>query len=177
MCFGWDPFDVRSSTRYWPRCGRLLHKGIEIRRIKGHILCMSHPLTRPDALATELREARRRRGLSIATLAVDAGVSPRLISEFEQGKRPNVSLETALRLLTLVGVSLHVHDAAEPAGSAPARTERAARRRSSWTGTLTTLQAQVDASAPSSPAARLGAVAHASALATALQMAARSPRP
>jgi hypothetical protein len=77
----------------------------------------------------------------------------------------------------LVGVSLHVHDAAEPAGSAPARTERAARRRSSWTGTLTTLQAQVDASAPTSPAARLGAVAHASALATALQMAARSPRP
>ncbi|WP_345785840.1 helix-turn-helix domain-containing protein [Gemmatimonas sp.] len=73
---------------------------------------MSRPLTRPDALATELRNARRPRGLSIATLAVEAGVSPRLISEFEQGKRSNVSLETALRLLSLVGVSLRLSDAA-----------------------------------------------------------------
>jgi transcriptional regulator with XRE-family HTH domain len=138
---------------------------------------MSRPLTRPDALATELRNARRQRGLSIATLAVDASVSPRLISEFEQGKRPNVSLETALRLLTLVGVSLRLHDAAEPTDSATARAERAARRRNSWTGTRSTLDAQVDPSAAPSSAARLGAVANASALATGLQHAARSPRP
>jgi transcriptional regulator with XRE-family HTH domain len=65
-------------------------------------------------IASALREARRSRRMSIAELAASAGVSPRLISEFEQGKRPNVSLETALRLLTLVGVSLHLHDAAEP---------------------------------------------------------------
>ena len=137
---------------------------------------MSRPLPRPDALATELRNARRQRGLSIATLAVDASVSPRLISEFEQGKRPNVSLETALRLLTMVGVSLHLHDAAEPTDSAPARAERAARRRNSWTGTLSALHAQAAPPAPSSSSARLRAVANASALATALQRAARSPR-
>ena len=137
---------------------------------------MSRPLTRPDALATELRNARRQRGLSIATLAASAGVSPRLISEFEQGKRPNVSLETALRLLTLVGVALHLHDAAAAEDPDQARVARAARRRSQWTGSLTTLQSQVDPPAPSSAAARLRAVANASALATALQRAARSPR-
>jgi transcriptional regulator with XRE-family HTH domain len=114
--------------------------------------------------------------MSIAELAASAGVSPRLISEFEQGKRPNVSLETALRLLTLVGVSLHLHDAAEPTDSAPARAERAARRRNSWTGTLSALHAQAAPPSPSSSAARLRAVANASALATALQRAARSPR-
>ena len=114
--------------------------------------------------------------MSIAGLAAEAGVSPRLISEFEQGKRPNVSLETALRLLALVGVSLRLHEAAEPTDPARARAERAALRRKRWTGTLSTLEGQVDASSPSSAAARLGAVAHASALTTALQRAARSPR-
>ena len=173
MCLGWDPFEGRRSTRHWSGCGRLLHKGIEIRRVGGQISSMSRPLTRPDALATELRNARRQRGLSIATLAASAGVSPRLISEFEQGKRPNVSLETALRLLTLVGVSLRLHDATAVHDPDQAR---AARRRSQWTGSLTTLQSQVDPPAPSSAAARLRAVANASALATALQRAARSPR-
>lgn len=127
-------------------------------------------------VASTLREARRSRHMSIADLAVSAGVSPRLVSEFEQGKRPNVSFETALRLLALVGVSIRLHDAAEPDDAAQARAERAARRRSSWTGTLSTLQAQVDAAAPSSAAARLAAVAQASALANALQRAASSPR-
>ena len=114
--------------------------------------------------------------MSIAELAASAGVSPRLISEFEKGKRPNVSLETALRLLTQVGVSLHLHDAAAAEDPDQARVARAARRRSQWTGSLTTVQSQVDPSAPSSAAARLRAVANASALATALQRAARSPR-
>jgi transcriptional regulator with XRE-family HTH domain len=124
-------------------------------------------------IASALREARRSRRMSIAELAASASVSPRLISEFEQGKRPNVSLETALRLLSLVGVSIRLLEAAEPDDPAQAR---AARRRNSWTGTRSTLDAQVDPSAASSSAARLGAVANASALATALQRAARSPR-
>lgn len=153
-----------------------LHKGIEAGGGREHISDMIQPPLLPDAMASTLRDARRRRGLSIAALATEAAVSPRLISEFEQGKRNNVSLETALRLLSLVGVTIRLQDAADPSTAAQARAERAARRRSSWTGSLTTLQAQVDASAPSSPAARLGAVAHASALATALQSAARSPR-
>jgi transcriptional regulator with XRE-family HTH domain len=127
-------------------------------------------------VASTLRETRRSRRISIADLAASAGVSPRLVSEFEQGKRPNVSLETALRLLSLVGVSIRLLEAAEPDDPALARAERAARRRSSWSGSLSTLQAQVDPSAPVSSAARLGAVANASALATALRRAPRSPR-
>jgi transcriptional regulator with XRE-family HTH domain len=39
--------------------------------------------------------ARRNRRMPLAELAASAGVSPRLVSEFEQGKRPNVSLATA----------------------------------------------------------------------------------
>ena len=127
-------------------------------------------------IASALREARRSRRISIADLAASAGVSPRLVSEFEQGKRPNVSIETALRLLSLVGVSIRLLEAAEPDDAAQARAERAARRRNSWTGTRSTLEAQVDPSAAASSAARLGAVANASALANALQRAARSPR-
>jgi len=153
-----------------------LHKGIEAGSAREHISDMTQPSLLPDAMASTLRDARRRRGLSIAALAAEAVVSPRLISEFEQGKRPNVSLDTALRLLSLVGVSFRLHDPAEATDPAQARAQRAARRRSNWAGTLSTLQAQVDASAPSSAAARLGAVAQASALATALQRAARSPR-
>jgi transcriptional regulator with XRE-family HTH domain len=83
-----------------------------------------------------LRQARRRRGVSIAALAVEAGVRPRLISEFEQGTRPNVSLETAVRLLSLVGVSISLHDASEPIDSGKAREARAAQRRKTWTGSL-----------------------------------------
>jgi len=102
---------------------------------------MSFTPLRPDTLATALRDARRQQGLSIATLAVDAGVSPRLISEFEQGKRPNVSLETALRLLARVGVSVQLNSV--PMDDAQqARAQRAAVRRSSWTGSLSTLAEQ-----------------------------------
>jgi transcriptional regulator with XRE-family HTH domain len=129
-----------------------------------------------QTMANTLRNARRRRGVSIAALAVEASVSPRLISEFEQGKRPNVSLETALRLLSLVGVSIRLHDATEPNDAAQARAERAARRRSSWTGSLALLESQAAPSAPSSASARLDAVAHTSALAVGLQRAARPPR-
>ena len=138
---------------------------------------MFYASQKPDALASTLRQARRRRGFSIATLAAEAGVSPRLISEFEQGKRPHVSLDTALRLLSLVGISIRLHDAATVDDPDQTRVARAARRRSQWTGSLTTLQSQVDPSAPSSASARLGAVAKASALAAGLQRAARSPRP
>ena len=138
---------------------------------------MFYASQKPDALASTLRQARRRRGFSIATLAAEAGVSPRLISEFEQGKRPHVSLDTALRLLSLVGISIRLHDAATVEDPDQTRVARAARRRSQWTGSLTTLQSQVDPSAPSSASARLGAVAKASALAAGLQRAARAPRP
>lgn len=134
---------------------------------------LPHLLTIPSAL----RKARRTRRVSIAELAVRAAVSPRLISEFEQGKRPNVSLETALRLLSLVGVSIRLSEVADSLDVEKARAQRAARRRSEWSGSLSTLQNQVAPTAPSTATARLGAVARASALATGLQRAARKPRP
>lgn len=134
---------------------------------------LPHLLTIPSAL----RKARRTRRVSIAELAVRAAVSPRLISEFEQGKRPNVSLETALRLLSLVGVSIRLSEVADSLDVEQARAQRAARRRSEWSGSLSTLQNQVAPTAPSTATARLGAVARASALATGLQRAARKPRP
>ena len=137
---------------------------------------MSLTLQTPDAIATSLRNARRKRGLSIAALAVDSNVSPRLISEFERGKRPNVSLETALRLLSHVGVSIELHTAGASDDAEQARKERAAQRRSQWTGTLSTLQSQGDQSASPSATARLSAVANASMLAFALQGAARTRR-
>jgi transcriptional regulator with XRE-family HTH domain len=93
-------------------------------------------------IASTLREARSNRRVSIAELAARAGVSPRLVSEFEQGKRPNVSLETALRLLELVGVSVHLHGTAAMADPERTRAQRAAIRRSSWTGSLSTLAEQ-----------------------------------
>lgn len=135
---------------------------------------MARPSRTSGTLPSALRTARRRRGLSIAALALEAGVSPRLISEFEQGKRPNVSLETALRLLALVGVTVRMHDATEP-DAAVARKARAARRLRRWTGSLSTLQSQVDPKAPSSSAGRIRAVFSASVLATGLARAARPP--
>jgi transcriptional regulator with XRE-family HTH domain len=158
------------------RTGKVLHKGIEneCRDRQIHRMSENSPVLR--TIASTLREARRNRRMSIAELAVSAGVSPRLVSEFEQGKRPNVSLETALRLLALVGVSVRLHDTGPMGDAELARAQRAAQRRSRWTGSLSTLQAQVDPSPPSLATARLGAVANASELATALQRAARSPR-
>lgn len=129
------------------------------------------PLTE---LPSALREARRSRRVSIATLAAEAGVSPRLISEFEQGKRPNVSLETVLRLLALVGVSIRVAGKEEQGQADQARARRAALRRQSWSGSQSTLMSQPDPAAPELAAARLGAVASASILASALQHAPRT---
>jgi transcriptional regulator with XRE-family HTH domain len=94
-----------------------------------------------DSLGNLLRDARKHRGLSREQLALQAGVSPRLVAELERGQRPNVSLETALRLLTIAGVSV---SARAPSGaiseivdvSAPhlERAARAAQRRKTWTG-------------------------------------------
>jgi predicted transcriptional regulator len=132
----------------------------------------SSSLTRD--LATALRDARRARKVSIASLAAEAGVSPRLVSEFERHKRPHVSLETALRLLSLVEVAVvpvPIMDDAETR-EARARAARAERRRATWTGFKGTLSAQDAPPAPSDAVARLAAVAEASRLAIALQGAA-----
>ena len=137
---------------------------------------MKPPAASASELAAALRSARRARRLSIAALATEAGVSPRLISEFEQGKRPNVSLETVLRLLQLVRVRLVVAGATEPVDVERARAERAARRRQSWSGLKTTLDAQDAPVPPNDAAARLAAVANSSRLAVSLQRAAARRR-
>jgi transcriptional regulator with XRE-family HTH domain len=88
-----------------------------------------------------LRHARLQLKLSREELVRRGGVSTRLVAELERGQRPNVSLESTLNLLNLVGVSVI---ARAPSGakvdilsSAVAALERAARaehRRKTWKG-------------------------------------------
>ncbi|HMS02913.1 MAG TPA: helix-turn-helix domain-containing protein [Gemmatimonadaceae bacterium] len=124
-------------------------------------------------LAVALRRARRARGVSIASLAAQAGVSARLVSEFEQQKRPHVSLETALRLLRLVDVEVAIAPTSGPPSDSSARSERARVRRATWAGVKSTLAQSDDPAPPASPAARLAAVADVSRLAYAVRRAAR----
>ena len=121
-------------------------------------------------LAIALRNARKGRGLSIAALAAQGGVSPRLVSEFERGRRSQVSLDTALRLLQLVSVPLSIGGLSAPAAEYE-RAARAARRRSTWVGEKTTLTGHSVPASPASHAARLMAVAQASRLAVNLRNA------
>ena len=88
-----------------------------------------------------LRSARTHRSLSRAELAERGGVSVRLVAELEQGKRPNVSLESALKLLRAAGVSVvasaphgEVVEIRDPSVAALERGERSAQRRKTWTG-------------------------------------------
>jgi transcriptional regulator with XRE-family HTH domain len=90
---------------------------------------------------TLLRSARMHRSLSRAELAERGGVSVRLVAELEQGKRPNVSLESALKLLSLAGVSVvaraphgGVVEIRDPSAAALERGERSAQRRKTWIG-------------------------------------------
>ncbi len=122
-------------------------------------------------LAQTLRDARKRRGLSIAQLAAMAAVSPRLISELERGMRANVSFETAARLADLVGAALTFEP--QPADADEAARRRAERRRQLWTGEQSTLS-QHGPPPPVDAAERLTAVARASRLATGLQRAPRA---
>jgi HTH-type transcriptional regulator/antitoxin HipB len=62
----------------------------------------------PSDLGAHLRTARRTRGITQAQAAVLAGVGVRLWNEAENGRRAQVGLETALRMLAVVGIELHV---------------------------------------------------------------------
>jgi len=88
-----------------------------------------------------LKAARKQLNVSREELARRGGVSTRLVAELERGQRPNVSLESALKLLNAVGVSVIAKApngaAAEirsASGPALERAARAARRRQTWTG-------------------------------------------
>lgn len=88
-----------------------------------------------------LRDARKQLNMSREQLAQRGRVSSRLVAELERGQRPNVSLESALRLLDSVGVSIlaKAPDGAtaeirSASSSALERAARAERRRQTWTG-------------------------------------------
>jgi len=94
-----------------------------------------------NELGALLKQARKQTGKTRQALAADAGVSVRLIAEFERGQRPNVSLDTALRLFDLLGMHIDVRlpqAAAQQAGAAHVSdasfAARAAHRLATWTG-------------------------------------------
>ena len=84
------------------------------------------------------------------------------------------AIQTLSRLLALVGVSIRVAGTEEQGQADQARARRAALRRQSWSGSQSTLLSQADPAAPELAAARLGAVASASILASALRHAPRT---
>lgn len=59
-----------------------------------------------STFATLLRKRRRRLHLTQPQAAALVGVSTRLWSECERNARPNVSLQTALRMLEVLGIDL-----------------------------------------------------------------------
>lgn len=108
--------------------------------------------------------------MTVVSLAAEVGVSPRLVSEFERGKRPHVSLETAMRLLERVGAPVFA-PAPAVVDEAAARAERAARRRQTWRGAYASLLEQSPPVPPPQLADRLTAVAAASQLTVGLRTA------
>jgi transcriptional regulator with XRE-family HTH domain len=126
-------------------------------------------------IGAALQRARKAKRISRAELAVTGGVSVRLIAELERGDRPNVSLETALQLLDAVGVSLRPAGAVTAADQKAAETvafrQRAAVRRATWVGAVTTFADSDTPLPPASVPARLAAVASASALVHAIARA------
>lgn len=92
-------------------------------------------------IGATLRRARKALGITQAALARRALVTTRLVGELERGARPNVSLETALRIFAEVGITVRLtvlHEnsvnVAEPASVDSARLARAAARRATWSG-------------------------------------------
>lgn len=137
-----------------------------------------------DNLGPLLKSARQHLGMSRDALASKADVSMRLVAEFERGQRSNVSLETALRLLRAVGITVVAKapqgTAAEIKGAGAerlARAARAAHRRETWTGRHVRLRDSGDAPlAPRSLPRRIGAVAEVSAAAYAVAAGRRGGR-
>ncbi len=66
------------------------------------------PVTDVREVGSAIRERRAELGLTISHLAVRSGVSIRLISELERGKRPGVTFSSLLRILTMLGLDLEI---------------------------------------------------------------------
>jgi transcriptional regulator with XRE-family HTH domain len=125
-----------------------------------------NPTLISEKIAKLLRSSRMTLGHTQKELAHRAGVSNRLWAEVERGERPNVSLETALRMLKAVGVAIQFTDPAGDArdigvrDDAAAMSVRAAARRATWKGKQTRLSADDGADgAPADRRSRLYAVA------------------
>jgi len=137
-----------------------------------------------DQVGEQLKASRRALGLTQKELARRAGVSERLWAEVERGERPNVSLETALRMLSEVGVSVRLDDAMgsshmlrDPAAAATARAARAVIRRATWNGRQIRLAEEgADPLAANYGTAGLAAVGRVSAQAFAVANARRASR-
>lgn len=84
--------------------------------------------------------------------ALRVGVSHRLWAEVEQGRRPNVSFATMVRMLAEVGIRMQVTD------SAAAAAARAAVRRATWKGAQRTLGDEESPKIPRQHRDRLRAV-------------------
>lgn len=149
----------------------MLHKRVDARARKGHYIAMSNRPSTIDALSKAVRDARQKQALSIADLARRADVSRRLVGEFERGLRPNVSFETALRLIEQLHLPISIAGIEPGRNQEEARAERAALRRQTWTGKKTTLVGPSAPAVPQSHVTALSAVARASRLAVALQVA------
>ncbi len=131
-----------------------------------------------------LRRTREELGLSRETVAATAGVSMRLVAEFERRQRSNVSLESALRLLQAVGIrvlatapngaALEIHS---KAAERLARAARAARRRETWTARRVHLRdSGDDPPAPRDASRRIAAVREVSEAAYAVASGKRGSR-
>lgn len=70
---------------------------------------MHHRIETSADLGRLLRSVRRRHGLRQEDVALSAGTGARFVGELERGK-PTVRLDTTLRVLAVLGVSLHIDD-------------------------------------------------------------------
>ena len=71
--------------------------------MNGHLVVQSH-----RDFGAQLRAARRERQLTQAQAALLAGVGVRLWNEADNGRRAQVGLETALRMLQAVGFEVRL---------------------------------------------------------------------
>lgn len=71
----------------------------------------------PDEFGDALRTARRARHLTQAEAAALTGVSARLWNEAERGKRLQLGLHTALRMLQTLGLDLSIDSRTQRSGA------------------------------------------------------------
>ena len=73
----------------------------------------------PEAFGDALRQMRKARHMTQARAAALCGVSPRLWSQTETGKRSQLGFATALRMCQVLGLDLQVAPRSVPPGREP----------------------------------------------------------